>query len=212
MCLKDFTKQQNFTRQILFCVFLQVDNVYAFHKDVDDQTRANSDTPLAPDRDATTFITQRMLLRQEIQWTVTVKNLGPGDSSSFYVSFDDDENPATNPINEQQVAGLSSGDPATVSFQRTAQSGEQLFFMVDSRREIDEADEGNVMAGPDLSDLLLPNLYIADVQHQPDKPGLFDSVTWSVLVRNDGPGNSEIFTVSLDDDDDPDDEDEAAMR
>ena len=43
--------------------------VYAFHKDVDDQTRANSDTPLAPDRDATTFITQRMLLRQEIQWT-----------------------------------------------------------------------------------------------------------------------------------------------
>ena len=43
--------------------------VYAFHKDVDDQTRANSDNPLAPDRDATTFITQRMLLRQEIQWT-----------------------------------------------------------------------------------------------------------------------------------------------
>ena len=42
--------------------------VYAFHKDVDDQTRANADTPLAPDRDATSFITQRMLLRQEVQW------------------------------------------------------------------------------------------------------------------------------------------------
>ena len=43
-------------------------DVYAFHKDVDDQVRANSDTPLRPDRDATTFVTQRMLLRKEIQW------------------------------------------------------------------------------------------------------------------------------------------------
>lgn len=43
-------------------------SVYAFHKDVDDQVRANSDNPLNPDRDATTFVTQRMLLRQEIQW------------------------------------------------------------------------------------------------------------------------------------------------
>lgn len=42
--------------------------VYAFHKDVDDQVRANADNPLNPDRDATTFVTQRMLLRQEIQW------------------------------------------------------------------------------------------------------------------------------------------------
>ena len=38
-------------------------DVYAFHKDVDDQTRANADAPLSPDRDATEFITQRMLLR-----------------------------------------------------------------------------------------------------------------------------------------------------
>ena len=43
-------------------------DVYAFHKDVDDQVRANADNPLNPDRDATTFVTQRMLLRQEIQW------------------------------------------------------------------------------------------------------------------------------------------------
>jgi len=43
--------------------------VYAFHKDVDDQVRANADTPLNPDRDATTFVTQRMLMRQEVQWT-----------------------------------------------------------------------------------------------------------------------------------------------
>lgn len=43
-------------------------DVWAFHKDVDDKVRANADAPLNPDRDATQFVTQRLLLRQEIQW------------------------------------------------------------------------------------------------------------------------------------------------
>lgn len=42
--------------------------VYAFHKDIGDQVRENTDNPLDPDRDATSFVTQRMMLRQEIQW------------------------------------------------------------------------------------------------------------------------------------------------
>lgn len=41
--------------------------LYAFHKDVDPQIRANSDVPLNADRDATLFITHRMLLTREIQ-------------------------------------------------------------------------------------------------------------------------------------------------
>ncbi len=43
-------------------------DVWAFHKDVGDQTRANSDTPLVPDREATEFVTSRLLLRQEVQF------------------------------------------------------------------------------------------------------------------------------------------------
>lgn len=43
-------------------------DVWAFHKDVDDQTRANADAPINVDADATRFVTQRMLLRREIQW------------------------------------------------------------------------------------------------------------------------------------------------
>lgn len=53
----------------------QIDNtptyfadVWAVHKDVDDQTRANADQPLDLDRDATLFVTQQMLLRREIQF------------------------------------------------------------------------------------------------------------------------------------------------
>lgn len=42
--------------------------VFAFHKDVGDQTIANADAPLAPLREAAEFVTNRMLLRKEIQF------------------------------------------------------------------------------------------------------------------------------------------------
>ena len=40
-------------------------DVYAFHKDVDDQTAANTDAPLDPEGDAARFVAQRMLTRLE---------------------------------------------------------------------------------------------------------------------------------------------------
>lgn len=43
-------------------------DVWAVHKDVDDQTRQNADMPLDLDRDATLFVTQQLLLRREKQW------------------------------------------------------------------------------------------------------------------------------------------------
>lgn len=50
--------------------------VYAFHKDVPDQVRENTDAPLQPDRDATMFCTQRLLLRQERQWAANYFKTG----------------------------------------------------------------------------------------------------------------------------------------
>ena len=47
-------------------------DVWALHKDVDDQIRANSDSPLSPDRDATIFLTNKALIRRENQWAVAV--------------------------------------------------------------------------------------------------------------------------------------------
>lgn len=40
-------------------------DVWAVHKDVDDQTRENADQPLDMDRDATLFVTQQLMLRRE---------------------------------------------------------------------------------------------------------------------------------------------------
>jgi len=42
--------------------------VYAFHKDIPDQVRSNADAALDMDRDATLFVTQRLLIRREKVW------------------------------------------------------------------------------------------------------------------------------------------------
>ena len=41
---------------------------HAFHKDVTPEERANYDEPLQADQDATTFISQKMLIRREMEW------------------------------------------------------------------------------------------------------------------------------------------------
>ncbi len=43
-------------------------DLWALHKDVDDQIRSNSDSVLAPDRDATLFLTNKSRIRRERQW------------------------------------------------------------------------------------------------------------------------------------------------
>ena len=50
--------------------------VYALHKDIGDQTRANADIPLNMDMDTTRFLSQQMLIRQEVQWATDAFTTG----------------------------------------------------------------------------------------------------------------------------------------
>lgn len=43
-------------------------DVFAFHKDVDDDTRANADAAIDVDRDATEFVTRDLMLKKELTW------------------------------------------------------------------------------------------------------------------------------------------------
>jgi len=43
-------------------------DVWAFHQDLGSQLRANADAVLNLERNATRFVTQRLLIRQEVQW------------------------------------------------------------------------------------------------------------------------------------------------
>ena len=44
-------------------------HVWALHRDIDWQTRANSDTPINLDREATMYLTLQGMLRTELEWT-----------------------------------------------------------------------------------------------------------------------------------------------
>lgn len=43
-------------------------DVWAFHKDIGDQTRANADAPINVDREAAEFVASRLLLKMETEW------------------------------------------------------------------------------------------------------------------------------------------------
>ena len=70
-------------------------DVYAIHKDVPWRARNNADAAINPDRDATQFVSQRILLRQEIQWVSEYFSTGvwgttatPGNLWSSYTTSD----------------------------------------------------------------------------------------------------------------------------
>lgn len=43
-------------------------HVYAVHKDIDDQVRANADSNFSLDKEATEFVTNQMLLKRDVDW------------------------------------------------------------------------------------------------------------------------------------------------
>lgn len=50
--------------------------IWAFHKDVTEAERVNADDPLTPDRDATDYVTTKILLKREFLWASTFFNTG----------------------------------------------------------------------------------------------------------------------------------------
>jgi len=67
-------------------------DVWAFHKDVGDQTLANADAPLTPLREASEFVTHRLLLRRELQFVSDYFTTGVWGSDQTGVS----SSPSTN--------------------------------------------------------------------------------------------------------------------
>lgn len=85
----------NVTQDSYFC------HVYAVHKDIDDQLRANADSAFNLDRDATEFITGQMLLHRDVDFVNTYFTTGVWDN---------------------EVTGVA-GAPAAGQFQQWDQAG-----------------------------------------------------------------------------------------
>lgn len=54
--------------------------VRALHKDIADQVRANADSPLSPDREATEFLTQKALINREVNFATNYFTAGVWDT------------------------------------------------------------------------------------------------------------------------------------
>lgn len=88
-------------------------HVYAVHKDIDDQLRANADSNFSLDKDATQFITQQLLLKRDMDWNETYFKTGvwgtdltgvaSGASTNQFIQWD---NASSDPI--KQFADLNT--------------------------------------------------------------------------------------------------------
>ena len=82
-------------------------HVYAVHKDIDDQIRANADSNFKVDSDATKFVTNQLLLKRDIDWAAKFFTTGvwdqektgvsSGPSTDEFLQWNDD---ASDPIND----------------------------------------------------------------------------------------------------------------
>lgn len=87
-------------------------DVWAFHKDVGDQTVANADTPLNPLREAAEFVTNRLLLRREIQfvsdylttgvWGTDATGVASSPSTNQFIKWSDYSN--SDPLEDVEAA------------------------------------------------------------------------------------------------------------
>lgn len=84
--------------------------VYAYHKDVDEQTRLNEDDPLDGKRDAIKFVTRKLLLKQEIVWMATFMTTGVWTGSSTATDIVPSpkwDDPTSTPIEDVQTQQAS---------------------------------------------------------------------------------------------------------
>lgn len=123
----------------------------ALHKDIDDPTRANADVPLDLDRDATEYLTQQILLSQEIRWAAKffTTSVWTGSSTGGDITpttkWDD---AASTPI-EDIRAQIRAVDIATGQVPNTLVLGRKTFDnLLDHPDLIDRIKYGQTMGGP----------------------------------------------------------------
>lgn len=133
--------------------------VRAFHKDVDDQIRANSDSPLAPDRDATIFVSQKALISRER--TFAANALVTGVWTNEKTGVNSDVNVSTefllwSDANSDPIADIRSGKRTvllTTGFEPNKLTlGAEVFdALIDHPDIIDRIKAGQTPGGPAIS-------------------------------------------------------------
>lgn len=100
--------------------------VFAFHKDIPVQVRANADSPINLDREATEFVTHKGLINREVNWATAYFTAGaPGDTWTF------------------DVDGVASSPTAAASFDPTdAGNNDKLHWSDNASTPIEDIRQG----------------------------------------------------------------------
>lgn len=132
-------------------------DVFAFHKDVDDQTLANADTPLNPLREAAEFVTSRLLLRREVQFISDFMTTGVWATDATGVS----------------------GSPTTGEFRQWND-----YTNSDPIEDIEEAKEGILSTtGYEANTLVLGYQSFRQLKNHPDVVDRYKYTTSSVITE-----------------------------
>lgn len=98
----------------------------AFHKDIDDQTRANADSVLSLDRAATEYVTQKLLIRRERQfiadffgtgiWSTDVTGVTSGATAGQFNRWDGTSTPLADvEKGKRAILGATGFEPNTIA-------------------------------------------------------------------------------------------------
>jgi hypothetical protein len=98
-------------------------DVVAYHKDIDDQVRANADSVINMDRDATAFVIQKILLKREVDfaatffttgvWTTDQTGVAAAPAANQFLQWDQSASTPVEDIEAQRTAilGLTGFEP-----------------------------------------------------------------------------------------------------
>lgn len=159
-------------------------DVYGFHKDVGDQVRANSDNPLEPDRNATQFVLQNLLMKREILFGNQFLNQGHAD----YVGWDNEDNTADwSPDGDSPIDDIQQAmDTIKSVWERPnmAVMGQDVYSTLRNNSNIVNRykyTQPGVLTEDLIAQVLdLDNMYIGDAIYNSAEEGAADSISYCI--------------------------------
>ena len=133
-----------------------------------------------------------------VLFAVTLENRGGAPARDFHVSFEDASSvwPA---MEKSSPSELSPGNTAIVNFEWPADAAPHEFVAVaDSRDEVTESDEDNNDYSITYAATVVADLVVSRIASSPRNPSIDEDTSIKVTVRNEGPGGSGPFFVTLD--------------
>ncbi len=121
-----------------------------------------------------------------VTFSAVVRNAGDADAPGFRAGFRD-ANVGGLLADFQFRGGLAARASANATFQWRAEAGEREFVITaDSSNDVDESNEDDNSHSFDYNDTLTADLYIQDIEWNPQTPALGQNVTITVILANRG--------------------------